>query len=601
VMIPAYWMFGNNPLYYNLSAFVFRVAGGLALWWILNLLWPRQRIATTGMALLFLIYPGFLSQPNAIDYQSHIVGLAAALCSIALTLKAVSSGDHVHTTLWHLLSFPFGWLYLSQMEWYIGIEFFRWACVFLYVSRQSGTILQKGLQTIRRAYPALVIPLFFLVWRLFFFVSDRGATDVDFQFERFKLYPLQTLFHWSVQVVQDLFDVMLSAWSIPLSQLTGFIQPWGAILSVVVIGMLVFILFKSEANNAHENAEGFTMTYEALMLGLLTAVAGLIPIAMVNREVLFPPFSRYSLVSSVGVAIFIVALLSAIKVRSLRISLFGVFVLIAMLTHHANSMKFARETSVVRNFWWQVSWRVPQVEQRTTLVGNYPLAAIEEDYFIWGPASLIYYPANETKEGIQPGLFATLLNRDTVVRVLSRERQQFDNRKNIVTYPNYRNILILTQPASNSCVHVIDGLQPAFSQSELDSIRVIGPYSEMERVLVDETPHAPPTIVFGAEPDHGWCYYYQKADLARQRGDWEAVLTFGEEAFQKGLVPGDSIEWMPFLQAYAYTNDAERLAELAVDVAASPYIARQACLIVGDMPDLSESVIEVIDGLYCLE
>lgn len=33
VMIPAYVLFGANPLYYNLSAFLFRVIGGLAVLW----------------------------------------------------------------------------------------------------------------------------------------------------------------------------------------------------------------------------------------------------------------------------------------------------------------------------------------------------------------------------------------------------------------------------------------------------------------------------------------------------------------------------------------------------------------------------------------
>jgi hypothetical protein len=31
VMIPAYSLFGANPFYYNLSAYIFRVAGALAL------------------------------------------------------------------------------------------------------------------------------------------------------------------------------------------------------------------------------------------------------------------------------------------------------------------------------------------------------------------------------------------------------------------------------------------------------------------------------------------------------------------------------------------------------------------------------------------
>src|SRR6185436_13306376 len=91
VMIPAYSLFAANPLYYNLSAYLFRLVGALSLFWILKMLWSRQPGATTLMALLFLIYPGFLSQPNAIDYQSHIIGLASALLSIALTLRAILS------------------------------------------------------------------------------------------------------------------------------------------------------------------------------------------------------------------------------------------------------------------------------------------------------------------------------------------------------------------------------------------------------------------------------------------------------------------------------------------------------------------------------
>ncbi|HXQ35132.1 MAG TPA: hypothetical protein VN843_14045, partial [Anaerolineales bacterium] len=139
VMIPAYRLFGSNPLYYHISAFVFRVAGALALLWILQMLWPRDPITTTLMSLLFLIYPGFLSQPNAIDYQSHIIGLAAALLSIALTIKAILSESRVLKILLHASSIFLGWFYLGQMEWYIGIEFFRWICVFLMSSLSQGT------------------------------------------------------------------------------------------------------------------------------------------------------------------------------------------------------------------------------------------------------------------------------------------------------------------------------------------------------------------------------------------------------------------------------------------------------------------------------
>lgn len=120
-------------------------------------------------------------------------------------------------------------------------------------------------------------------------------------------------------------------------------------------------------------------------------------------------------------------------------------------------------------------------------------------------------------------------------------------------------------------------------------------------MLVDETPHAPPTVVFGPEPPHDWCYYYEKADLARQRGDWDEVLKLGSEASTKGFAPKDSIEWMPFLQAYAQTADIERLTELATIVTSDPYIAQQACQIASSVPNLSTQVTETFSALYCLE
>ena len=193
------------------------------------------------------------------------------------------------------------------------------------------------------------IPVFFLVWRLFFFQSERAATDTNVQFELFRLYPIQTMYHWGVQVLQDLFDVLLAAWVLPFSQLRGYIQWWGVLLAVLAIGLMFFV-FREGENLDHETSQP-EMIREGLFLGFFTTIAGLIPIAMVNREVAFPAFSRYSLVSSVGVSIFVSMLLMSLKGRIVRSVAAAGLVLIAMLTHHANSVKHAQEAAVVRAFW----------------------------------------------------------------------------------------------------------------------------------------------------------------------------------------------------------------------------------------------------------
>ncbi len=599
VLVPAYRLFGQNVLLYNLSAWVFRVLSALLFLWLLRMLWPGSWRWTFMMAFLYALYPGFLSQYNGIDYQPQIISLVLAMLSLALTVYAFFEKRFPYKVAGISLSILLGILYLGLVEYEVGFEFIRLMLLIVLAGRVTSSYRERIFRTIKSWLPYFLIMLGFGFWRIFFFQGDRKATDVGVQFEQVRLYPFQTLYHWMVQVIQDLYDVMFSAWTIPLSQLMDYIQLWGSAIAILTVSLILIASIKLDDRNVQEDLLQSSFAREALLLGLLSAIGGLIPIAMVNREVAFPFFSRYSLVSSVGVSIFIVALLSYVNGRILRTTIAPGLLLISMLTHHANAVKYVQETAMLKMFWWQVSWRAPQLQKSTTLIADYPVGGAEEDYFVWGPASLIYYPEKQNPEAIQPGLYAAVLNSNTVSKILTRERQQYDNRKNIVTYPNYRNLLILSQPTLNSCVHIIDGNQPEYSRNEKDSIRVAGPYSEIEHVLTDETPHMPPTVVFGPEPPHEWCYYYEKADLARQRGDWEEVLVLGNEALDKGFAPQDDIEWIPFLQAYAVVGDVDRLREMASVIAVEPYISQQVCQHITSMQGLSASVLEVVDSFYC--
>ena len=128
---------------------------------------------------------------------------------------------------------------------------------------------------------------------------------------------------------------------------------------------------------------------------------------------------------------------------------------------------------------------------------------------------------------------------------------------------------------------------------------VIGDHSDIELVELDEEFRTPPQFLFGPEPIHNWCYYYQKADYERQRGNWEAVLSICEQAFSKGLAPADPIEWMPFLQAYAYTDNPKDLQRLAPKIVKDPFVARQVCQTLKAMPSLSSKMKNIIDKNFC--
>jgi tetratricopeptide (TPR) repeat protein len=63
--------------------------------------------------------------------------------------------------------------------------------------------------------------------------------------------------------------------------------------------------------------------------------------------------------------------------------------------------------------------------------------------------------------------------------------------------------------------------------------------------------------MFFSEPKHEWCYYFTKAELAQQMGDYQKVISLGNEAASLGYRPTDQNEWLVFIKAHALTGDIQ--------------------------------------------
>jgi len=119
-------------------------------------------------AILFLIYPGFLSQINPIDYQAQIFSLACGMFSVALTIKAIRAEKCLSGL--SLPSYPFAWLDISRMvEYFIGFEVLRLISVgILYWREHEKTITTRLTSAFMAFLPFLASAGGFLIWRLFF-------------------------------------------------------------------------------------------------------------------------------------------------------------------------------------------------------------------------------------------------------------------------------------------------------------------------------------------------------------------------------------------------------------------------------------------------
>lgn len=581
-----YLLFGPQPLPYHIGAYLWRLFAAYSALWLFHILWPRQRIANFSMALLFVTYPGFLWWPQGIEYQPMIASLCLHTLSIALTLAAIQSTQKTAQIFLWAGSILSGLTAIALVDYAIGMEAFRIFCIFLILPRDQ-TFLRKIAQTIRAALIPLTIPALFMLWKIFIFKGDRKATDISFQISDLLHAPTQTALLWGKNLLTSFLNVSALAWWTPLKQYYPFLQQdelWiGFIIATISIALTVIavrLLTDPQPDSSAQdfsNADNFPLT--AVSLGLAGVVFGLLPVIMANRFVSFKDYSHYALPASLAAVILVVGLINFLASKKLQLILIALLIGIAALTHRGLAAKATSEQEAVRNFWWQAYWRTPQIQEGSTIAAIYPNIDYGEDTdIVWGPANFLYYPQQPGIELVKYKLGATRLDEEGIQNIISETKKVSKPYRSHFMFLNYRKVLVMSQPSATSCVHVIDSRWIERSQYDTEETAQLFPHSKIEFALTkNEASSTPLEFAFGVEPAHDWCFYYQKAELARQQGDWKTVAALADEAANINLAPADPIEWMPFIQAYAVLGQTEKIKSLAAQFKDDSFHNQQFC------------------------
>ncbi|GAB4402947.1 MAG: hypothetical protein OHK003_30610 [Anaerolineales bacterium] len=603
-----YALFGPNPLPWHVGAFFWRVFAAIGALWIFNLLWEENRKFNFIAALLFAIYPGYFWWISAIEYQPMIASLALQVFSIAFTLKAIQSTKTAEKTAYGIGSILTGWSYIALVDYAIGMEAFRFMAVYLFFNRGSQDAFWNRLIAVVKAWAwTLVIPLGFAIWRVFFFTNERKATDIGGQLSVFFANPVAATIDWFFQIYNSLLNLSILAW---INQFPPFVQAMrlrdtglGIFLAVVVVLLVVFTerQLKASAESKDRDGNQPRVTKEALMLGGLGMVFGVLPVVMANRYVNISGFSHYGLPASLAAAIFMAGVIEIVSIPHVRTVMLYVVIAFASLSHFGIATNAATEEMALQNFWRQVSWRVPALRSGTTLVIHYPLPGMGDGgAALMEAANVIYFPEFTGDAIVHYPLSGLTLNGENLPGILDATQVNETGYRSHTYTIDYTNMLVLSQPALNSCVHVIYGASPLISEYDPLDVSLVAERSNIENVIVDAEPATPPVYIFGEEKERGWCHYFQAADLAAQRADWERVAALGDEAIALSFSPEDRVEWLPFLKGYAVTGDAKKLEQLSKRIIGVRSIRLQACEMLSEIEQpLTENVRLVVDKDYC--
>ncbi len=573
-----YQVFGGTPLPWQVATLIIRLIGNLAFFWLVCLLWPEKKMESLAVTLLFSVYPGYTEQPNAGVYITDLIVNAAALISFVITIKVSQSSRPWFRVIFSVLAGLLVLLYLGIFESAIGLEVARFGLLWYMISTRNHSDFKSSLlRTLRADVPYLFCSIAFLVWRFFFFHSTRNATNLGMLLGKYSVLPLHSVISITVETFKDIIETTVFAWIVPFYQFVAKSNYHDLAIAIglgVLVATCIFLVFRQGYRDAVSlpDDQRSDQHLHLIWLGLFIVVFALLPIDLAGRNILFSDqWDRYTLYASSGVAMVIGGFIFYFFHGSFRKILLLTLVGMSVVVHYFSAAWYRDFWAQERDMWQQMIWRAPGLQRGTMLFAMLPLTGYAEGYEIYGPANMVYYPGYNVQIG------GDVLNSETAANIqLQKNRQHYD--RSILVDDNYKSTLIAIYPSVQSCLHVLDGRKvelPGLVDHSL--VADVASYSRIDLVETSIPPATLPSFLSGERPRQ-WCFYYERMDLARQQGDWQAVARLADEARNKDLTPEDFSEWMPALDAYATLGRIEDARHAASIIRSSDKVRSFLCL-----------------------
>ena len=565
-------IFGASPLAWQVFGLFVRFGTGLAAFWSLRQIWPNAKLQTLLASLFFVVFPGYNQQWLALTHvNQELISLICYLLSLGFMVKAVKTQST--SIKYSLIALILAFWGLYPTEYFFGLELLR-PFILWFVLREkfSGrrTIFRK---TILAWLPYLLLwisnTIFLYLYHNSAYYNSYGLNIVSFADSSIKTFFLKTI----EDFVQAIITTGFNAWANTISLITKPLSQtitWATLGLITISFVIIYFVVLKTRDNENTSSSSTSFSWQAILLGLIGIVAGRIPswLAGLPLRIEFS-WDRFMVSMMLGGSLFFIGLIDyLIQQKNRKILVACIFIAFAVGWQFMKANSFRREWENQHNLFWQLSWRIPALKPGTLIVTHELPFTYVTDQSLTAPLNWVYAPEIKSKNlpfmlaytkarlgsellpSLEPGVPVT-----SSFRTMNY-RSNTDN--SVVIYQEYP-----------GCVRVMDSIYsnqdtvPGVTYMMSDAIHL----SNLDQIIMDAPQPLLPQFLFGMEPQHTWCYYFEKAELARQMGKWEEVIRLGDEAFQNGFSALQPAENFVFIEGYALNARMDDAIQLTQKVA----------------------------------
>ena len=569
-----------NPLWWQSLALLLRFALAWTVWWTFKSIWPDKKWQTLTASLLFLVFPGYSQHWVAYTHiNQEFIPFLFYLLSFGFTAQALRQPDKFKRySIYALLFLVLG---VFPTEYFATQEPLRLLFILSLITDTPFSGVGWSLKTVKKSFTralSLWLPYLFIwlanaAWLVYYYKFGAYASYEVASAESLLTFSGAAILKFLAAMGDALWKAGLYSWVQVLVLSARSISNPSTLLTLGMIAVsfvLIAFYFRFLEIRSLESpgfGQNHNWGWQAVMFGLIGILLGRIPSWAAGLPLTLQSINdRFMVSMMIGGSLFLAGLLDLIFGKSrLKVYIVAFLVALGIGQQFYTANDFRRDWARQQEIFWQMAWRMPALKTGTVILTHELPLRYETDMGLTAPLNWIYAPAYE--RGNLP--YALLYTRTRLDGVSLPELEpgqpiSFDYRTVQFNGSTSQAVTIIVPP--NACLHVLDPVYAGGDTYERQPrfLRDAIPLSDPTLIIPDARPPELPRSLFGTEPPHTWCYYYTKAELARQVGDWETVVALGDEARSKGYVPGDALEWLPFIEGYIIMGDAQSARELSV-------------------------------------
>lgn len=546
---------GPYPWRWQVIMVILRWLTAVLVWVLLREVWrdnPRPALWTS---LLFLVYPALGQNFISLMYSHFFIVLNAFLLSLYLSLLAMRKPRWFWPLT--LASLLLAIINLLTMEYFYFLEFLR-PVLFLFCVNDEW---KKKIRRVAVLYtPYLLAIVGVTIWRLFFFENQNASytySTLALLRENFFLGIWTLIQH----VILAFWETVFHAWLYPFETLnigtlglrTAIAAMTLAVSAVLLVGVYLFAFSKPDNHPDRIWArQGLVIGFAAwLFAGVSFWMVGIQPQVHFSAD-------RFTMPFMLGSSLLIASLLGFIgskprawtkRIRSLQFVVLAILIGFSVGKQFQVNIQYARDWEFQRNLFWQMIWRIPSLEPNTVVMTNDLPVTYFSDNSLSGPLNWIYSPPGEMNQimfwpSVRLGLAFPAFEPNIPIEQNYLAKYFFGNTSRMV-------VADFEPPG---CFRVLDPEIEPENRLLPPLLRDAAHLSNWEMITPQALGELPASLYLPT-PAHGWCYYFEQADLARQMKDWEKVAQLGDKAFTLDDYPNDPMERFVFIEGYAHVGE----------------------------------------------